>query len=57
LKETLPEINDIMDGDMKEKVAQVWLVAWKASSWEKLNDAPFDPTVPKLVLLSMSGQW
>lgn len=51
VKKELPEINDIMNKDLKERVAQVWLEAWKASSWERLNDAPFAPGVPNVGLI------
>jgi putative nucleotidyltransferase with HDIG domain len=38
IKTLFPRLNDIKDGEIREKVASVWLDAWKDSKYGKIED-------------------
>lgn len=38
-----PEINDIKNNDLRERVIDAWLVAVKESPWKRIEDLPWVP--------------
>lgn len=42
-----PEIRKIKDEELRRKVREVWLEAWKRSSFKSLDDAGFTPEAQK----------
>ncbi len=38
-----PEIREITDPDLRERVVRAWLAAWEQSRFERFGDAPFTP--------------
>lgn len=38
IEKLFPRLNDIKDDELKKKVASVWLEAWEASRYEKIED-------------------
>jgi putative nucleotidyltransferase with HDIG domain len=45
VKKALPEIDLLEDSEIKEKVARIWAMAWRESTWGKLEDACFAPDI------------
>jgi putative nucleotidyltransferase with HDIG domain len=38
-----PELEQISDPSLREKVVDIWVEVWHESSWEKIEDAPKNP--------------
>ena len=38
-----PEINEIQDAELKERVIDAWLLALRDSQWERIEDLPWIP--------------
>ena len=38
-----PEVNEIQDADLRERVIDAWLLALKDSQWERIEDLPWIP--------------
>ena len=38
-----PELEEIEDRALAEKVVEIWVETWKASPWERIEDAPKNP--------------
>jgi putative nucleotidyltransferase with HDIG domain len=41
----LPEIELIADAELRAHVAEIWVECWRESSWERIEDAPKNPTL------------
>lgn len=38
-----PELEQISDRELAERVVEIWVETWKASPWERIEDAPKNP--------------
>lgn len=52
VKKLFPEIDLIEDPNLREKVALIWQEAFSESSWDKLEDAKFNPISPGVTLVT-----
>ena len=52
VKELLPEIDMIKDQELREKTALIWKEAFEESTWDKLEDAKFNPISPGVTLIT-----
>jgi putative nucleotidyltransferase with HDIG domain len=48
IEETFPEVNDIENENLREKVINLWISAMTKGGWEKLDDIPFTLLIPDL---------
>ena len=49
IQKLFPRINDIKNHDLKQKVAAVWIDAWKAGKYEKIEDlSQWEPAREKI---------
>lgn len=39
-----PEVDQISDGDLRARVIEIWIDCWRASSWDRIEDAPKNPS-------------
>ncbi len=44
---TFPEVNEIRDLALREKVIQVWQRLWVESAWQRIEDLPVSPAIPR----------
>ncbi len=40
IRELFPEVNEIRDRTLQDKVVQIWTQVWKTSEWTDLRDVP-----------------
>ncbi len=45
IRQLFPEIQEIRDGDLAQKVVEIWAETWHASPWAKIEDVPKNPNV------------
>jgi HD superfamily phosphodiesterase len=50
----MPEILQIKDDELKEKVAKVWIKLWQHSTWSRIDEVPFLHDVPGVTLVQHS---
>ena len=43
IRELFPELAEISDRTLADKVVEIWAETWKASPWERIEDAPKNP--------------
>lgn len=43
VRDLFPELVEISDRRLADKVVEIWAETWKASSWERIEDAPKNP--------------
>ena len=43
VRELFPEVNEIQDPALAQEVVDIWVEAWKASPWERLEEVPKNP--------------
>jgi putative nucleotidyltransferase with HDIG domain len=47
IRRLFPEIELVRDGDLAQKVIEIWVENWHASEWKRIEDAPKNPeTLP-----------
>ena len=46
IRDLLPEIAQIGDGNLREIVESIWEQVWRESDWEELADIPKNPSAP-----------
>lgn len=52
VRELLPEIGDIKDPVLAEKVTALWVRAWNESEWETLDAVPKNDRLPEVTLIA-----
>lgn len=52
IRQLFPEIELISDPNLARAVENIWLKAWKASKWERIEDAWFSPEAPGYTLVN-----
>jgi len=45
VKAILPEINLLEDREIADRVARIWVKAWRETTWERLEEACFAPDI------------
>jgi putative nucleotidyltransferase with HDIG domain len=43
VRDLFPELAEISDRSLADKVVEIWAETWKASPWERIEDAPKNP--------------
>jgi putative nucleotidyltransferase with HDIG domain len=43
IRDLFPELAEISDRGLADKVVEIWAETWKASAWERIEDAPKNP--------------
>jgi len=52
IKEYFPEVEKIKDLKFKNAVIDIWVRVWEESTWDDLNECPFNPAFPDISLIS-----
>ena len=51
MRKYFPWLDTFKNGELAANVAKVWYELWKNSKWERIEDAPFNPTSPGVSLI------
>ena len=43
IRQLFPEVGEIGNAELADKVVEIWVETWHASEWDKIEDAPKNP--------------
>lgn len=47
VRQLFPEINEISDTDLADRVVRVWDRLWQEGNWDDIHDLPVAPAIPR----------
>lgn len=56
IRRAFPELERIESQSMRQAVVDIWLRVWQESSWERLEDCPYNPLAPQVSLVAHTNQ-